>query len=299
MNLLCAQGLQGAANLDIDKCLATLDEWAEKVRRDTESRLPAFHANPAKYENSEAKFRAITLVLTLQEEYRVHYDPASIGNWDFSNSSTIFIHGLLGDKRTGTCTSLPVLCTAIGRRLCYPMKIVLAKSHVLCRWDNGREKFNIETCCGAGMDIRDDAYYMKWPQEITKADLIDGYLLKSLTATETLGSFMNNRFGCLADTKRFSEAQIAGAWANYLMPGSKLQTLAQLSLVDYQMKEIAAKEFNVTGQAPGYTLQVQYDGRDDVFVWGRRPRPGLEIPAYRPPKRDPMDPTPRIESPFN
>jgi len=37
MNLLCAAGLPGAEDLDVDRCLATLDSWAARVRRETEA----------------------------------------------------------------------------------------------------------------------------------------------------------------------------------------------------------------------------------------------------------------------
>src|SRR5208282_2951473 len=32
MNLLCAQGLPGAENLNLDECLATLDQWAQHAK---------------------------------------------------------------------------------------------------------------------------------------------------------------------------------------------------------------------------------------------------------------------------
>ena len=35
MNLLCATGLPGAENLNIDHCLATLDQWAARVKHET------------------------------------------------------------------------------------------------------------------------------------------------------------------------------------------------------------------------------------------------------------------------
>ena len=52
MNLICAQGLNGSEDLDIEQCLATLDEWAEILRKDMEKRLPLFPQYAAKYDNS-------------------------------------------------------------------------------------------------------------------------------------------------------------------------------------------------------------------------------------------------------
>ena len=53
MNLLCAEGLSGAEKLDVTKCLDALNEWAERVRAETEKYLPRFHRNPAEYNHSE------------------------------------------------------------------------------------------------------------------------------------------------------------------------------------------------------------------------------------------------------
>ena len=63
MNLLCATGLPGAEDLDIDKCLATLDRWATRVKQETERHLyrltdPAYKEHAEHYKHSEARFRA-------------------------------------------------------------------------------------------------------------------------------------------------------------------------------------------------------------------------------------------------
>jgi len=39
MNLLCAAGLPGAQTLDIDRCLATRDGWAARVKSETDRHL--------------------------------------------------------------------------------------------------------------------------------------------------------------------------------------------------------------------------------------------------------------------
>lgn len=89
MNLVCAQGLKGSENLDIDVCLSTLDEWTQKVKTDTEARLYNFHQNPAKYDHSEAVFRMINLVLTLKDDLGIHYNVSVANNWEFSDSKDI------------------------------------------------------------------------------------------------------------------------------------------------------------------------------------------------------------------
>ena len=125
MNLLCAQGLPGAEQLDIPACLRTLDQWTEHVRSETQRHWYRFEQNPAEFEHSEGYFRMLMLAVVLEEDFRVRYDPdrrinpqnASSSDDFFADSSDVFMHGLLGPKRQGTCSSMPVLTVAVGRRL--------------------------------------------------------------------------------------------------------------------------------------------------------------------------------------
>jgi len=141
MNLLCAQGLPGAENLDIAAVQAKLDEWAKKVRFETDRHLyrlndPRFADH---YKHSEARLRAEFIVQCLQEDCGVRYNPERIYSPDTSDSRDTFIHGMLPGANGGTCASMPVMYVAIGRRLGYPMKLVSAKAHLFCRWDDGKE----------------------------------------------------------------------------------------------------------------------------------------------------------------
>jgi hypothetical protein len=146
MNLLCAKGLPGVENLDIPGVLKQLDEWGAKVKLETERHLyrvkdPRYAEH---YANSEARLRAEFTVQCLQEDCAVRYNPDRIYDPDFRDSRDMFIHGMLPGANGGTCASMPVMDVAIGRRLGYPMKLVLAHSHILCRWDDARDHFNIE-----------------------------------------------------------------------------------------------------------------------------------------------------------
>jgi hypothetical protein len=253
-------------NLDIDSSLALINDWAEKVKAVTEGRLHAFYKNPDKYDNSEAVFRAVNLVLTLKNDLGIHYNEEAAKHWDFSDSTVIFIHGLLGDKHSGTCTSIPVLCVAIGRRLGYPLKLVHAKQHTFFRWDDDKKRFNIEACC-IGVDIRDDEYYKKCPHEIHESDFYRGHLLKSLTAAEELDFFMLNRGNSLRDMDRLTEAQVAYAVACRLLPDDPIYLMTLLSLVDHQLDMVAVKASKATGQPGDYAMPINFKGKESYFVW--------------------------------
>lgn len=130
MNLICAKGLNGSEDLDINKCLLTLDEWAEFIKKDTETRLPSYFNNPKKYDNSINLFKAVTMILCLKNNLGVDYNLDIMKREVFPDSKDVFIHGCLTNDKQGGCVSIPTLCVAIGRRLGYPLKLVCAKKHV-------------------------------------------------------------------------------------------------------------------------------------------------------------------------
>lgn len=225
VNALCAQGLPGAENLDIQDCLRTLDGWATRVKAETERHFYRFRAHPEQFENSEGYFRMLMMAVVLYEDFGVRYNPARISspaNLDpndkfFADSKDIFIHGLCGDRRMGTCSSMPVLFIAIGRRLDYPLKLVTTKAHLFARWESPTERFNVEAT-GKGMNRYDDEHFKHWPFEVTEQEIkIDGYL-RSLTPVEELGVFLSLRGHCLKEAGRLTEAKLCYAEAARLVP---------------------------------------------------------------------------------
>jgi hypothetical protein len=208
MNLLCATGLPGAEGLDIPAALAKLDGWALQVKYETDRHMyrltdPRYADH---YRRSETYFRASWLLQTLQEECGVKYNHDRIFSPDFKDSRDQFIHGLMDPEQGGTCASMPVLYTAVGRRLGYPIKLVQARGHLFCRWDDGKGgTLNIEGS-GEGFSAYPDDFYHKWPYPLSEADLASREYLVSLTPAEELAVFMAARGHCYMDLRRFPEA---------------------------------------------------------------------------------------------
>ncbi len=220
INLLAATGLPGAEDLDIDRCLARLDEWAVRVRLETSRHLYRAH-DPRwadHYKHCENWLRAEMLAQVLQEDCGVHYNMQRIRNIDFTNSRDLFIHGMIDDENGGTCISMPVLYVAVGRRLGYPLRLVLAKAHVFARWDDGRERFNVETAGNGGVDSYPDEHYKTWPLELTPVEVASGRFLRSLSPVDVLACFLAGRGHCLLDNGRASQARDAYAAAHRLVP---------------------------------------------------------------------------------
>jgi hypothetical protein len=225
INVLCASGLETNHNPDIQEASATLRSWAERVRSETDRHLYRFQKNPAEFENSEAFFRMLMLTVVLAEDFHVHYDPARIRSPDtisdsdgfFCDAEAVFLPGLLGPKRLGTCSSMPVLFVAVGRELGYPLYLVTTKGHLFIRWDGAGERFNIEAT-SHGLNRFDDDYYRHWPYEITpEEERAEGYL-KSLSPRKELAVFLSIRGMCLRERGRLDEAAESFAHATKFAP---------------------------------------------------------------------------------
>jgi len=203
MNVLCAQGLPGAERIDVDACLATLDAMAQRVQSETARHHYRFRRNPTEYEGSEGFYRMLMLAVVLAEDFRVHYNPAKatsaaqagVRDGFFADSQDVFLHGLAAETRMGTCSSLPVLHVAVGRRLGYPLKLVATKGHLFVRWEDAQERFNVEVT-GQGLNRFDDDYYRHWPMPVSESEVqAEGYL-KSMTPMNELAAFLSIRGMC-------------------------------------------------------------------------------------------------------
>jgi len=212
INLLAAKGLPGAENLDIEKTLKTLDLWAAWVKHETDRHLHAYKNAPEEFNHSEGYFRMLMLVCTLQEDFRVCYNkdpgmragPTEIAPDDFTffgNPMDLFVHGVTEGEHQGTCASLPVLYVAVGRRLGYPLKLVEGKGHLFVRWEDDKERFNIEGT-SRGLNCFPDQEYMEWPWPISKEELDTGMYMKSLTPKREVAAFLELRALCLMQHKR-------------------------------------------------------------------------------------------------
>jgi hypothetical protein len=226
-NTLCAKGLS-TPEAEAELSQSTLSSWAKRVRSETERHFYRFRRNPTEFESSEGFFKMLMLTVVLAEDFGVHYSPdhklqpgqASLNDGFFSNPNDVFLTGLLGPKREGTCSSMPVLYVAIGRELGYPLKLVTTKGHMFVRWEGQGERFNIEATA-RGLSRFDDDYYRHWPFEITpEEEEAEGYL-KSLTPAEELAAFLSIRGMCLGEQSRIPEAIEAFSAAARLAPGCR------------------------------------------------------------------------------
>jgi hypothetical protein len=238
LNLVCAQGLKGAENLDIPACLAKLNEIAGFVRANTDVNLYKFRQNPADFAGSEGQFRALAMVTFAVKGYGIQYNPALIETPDnlsaddvfFADSRNVFLNGLLQrDPGMGTCSSLPVFWTALGRRLGYPLYMSNTLLHFFTRWEKDGERFNFEGSQN-GCAIDDDEHYRNFPVKVDEAKIERLGLLKSFTRKEELMHFLITRGACLHANGRLDEAKRTYELAVTCFPSNFSRTALELYL---------------------------------------------------------------------
>jgi hypothetical protein len=214
VNQACASALSSTAGSPIPDAALEVDRMAARARAETERHWHRYTSRPEEYNDSLAYFRLLCLVTVLQDDFGVRYHPERAkSNADavernetfYADAQTVFLAGLTGAARVGTCASLPVLYVAVGRRLGYPMKLVTTRNHLFARWDDGRERINVEAT-GVGLSVFDDDYYRRWPFPVSPEEERRERYLVSLSPREELGVFLSLRAHCLAATGRRHEA---------------------------------------------------------------------------------------------
>jgi hypothetical protein len=163
------------------------------------------------------------MVTVLERDLGVRYNPAKRSDDVPLETADVFIHGaVLGDG--GICGTLPLVNIAVGRRLGYPLKMVLAHSkkrgigHVFSRWDAPPcDRFNIESA-GRGLSCEPDEYYLSGDFAMSKAEANACGLLKSLTPREELADFLGARALCWDDCGNRPKALEAMVFAHGLWP---------------------------------------------------------------------------------
>lgn len=200
--------------------LKKIDDCAELVRKETDECWFNYRQHPEEFEHSENVFRCAVLSSVVQEYFSIKVD-LSLNDMkpeeSFKHPEHFFMHGLLNGEK-GMCLPLCVLYAAIGRRLGYPLKLVTTAEHMFVRWDDGGERFNVESAI-EGFATRPDSHYLEWPKKVEEKDANRYGFLLSMTPARELSSFLFHRGCCLSsDPQKGVEAVECILWAHGLTP---------------------------------------------------------------------------------
>jgi hypothetical protein len=93
VSLACSEGLPNAQPRD--RVLATLDDWVCEVRKQTENWWGEFRKGPAKFGNSENRYRMVVLCTVLTCGCNIACDRSYTGDSDKRDARYLFIDGPL------------------------------------------------------------------------------------------------------------------------------------------------------------------------------------------------------------
>ncbi len=209
MNLLCAKDLPGSENLDVEAVIRTIDEWAALVAWETE-KMTRSHGSFVERSrrfptvNSEAQWKMFVLFSVLKDTLGINYNPEFLSDelqqkgriqetkfLFYRDARDCFLNGII-ERKMGACYSIPLIFYAIGKRLNYPVHLVLTKEHQFIRWDDGKERFNVETT-RSSFKVYSEDHYKFWPYSISAEEIsAEGYL-KNLTPQERLANDLQAR----------------------------------------------------------------------------------------------------------
>lgn len=294
MNLCCAEGLSGSEKLDVSAALQMLDQYARHAETETARHLHRFREHPEKYENSEAYFRMLMLCVVLQQDYGVHYNPERATSKDiiepneifFANSRDVFLHGLTSQPAMGTCSSMPVLYIAVGRRLGYPLTLVSTKCHLFVRWQDSRERLNMDGT-SHGLFTASDNYYKNWPFKVTDEDIRAERFLEPMTPSEELACFLSTRAHCLMSMGNYAAALDADRAAIRLAPHIRGHHFS-LAIASREVAERTAvfippdPFLQITGN------EIDWAGRRAELLSRQRRNEDLILPVATPAPPDPF-----------
>lgn len=145
MNLLVAKSIPSLAHLDIPRYVQLRDSWAEGVQKRLPYAEKVFRRTPEDWRNDINFLRLAVLCEYLDCEAGIAYreDQRDVKSINYTDPSDLFLNGVM-DTRRGTCGNMAALHVAIGWRLGWPVSLACVKSHLICRYDDGKVTHNIE-----------------------------------------------------------------------------------------------------------------------------------------------------------
>jgi tetratricopeptide (TPR) repeat protein len=123
----------------------------------------------------------------------------------------LFLHSVM-DRKQGYCLSLSVLYLSIGERLGLPLYGVVAPGHFFVRYDDGKNRFNIEATNQGG--TAPDSYYI----EQFNVPKTNSLYMTNLNKRQALGCFFNNLGNVYGNINNVDQAIASLQWAVYINP---------------------------------------------------------------------------------
>ncbi len=222
VNLSVCLDITHFAGLNVQAYQSIVDQWAV----DFDRRLPRaeqhFRATPQDWKDDVRFFRLGMLCWYIGEVLGIRYkeDQVELKAVRYTNPRDLFLNGLI-DTRQGTCGNMPVLYLAIAWRLGWPVNLIIAGSHALCRFADGAVYYNIE-CTNFANGFRSPPdEFLQETYGISDEAIRIGSDLCPLTPRQMLGWFVGLRGRFHMDSGRTNQAAADYSLALSLFPESQ------------------------------------------------------------------------------
>ena len=258
MNVAVAREIPGLEELDYYKYKAIVDRWAEQVEASLPEGEAVFNKTPEQWKNDIQFFRLGQGAAFLSQVVGIKYieEQKNVKTVRYEDPSDLFLHGLI-DKKVGTCGNMPTLHVALGRRVGWPVSLSSVRSHTVCRFDDGKNVYNIEatdTDKGGMFSSGSDAEYIERFQ-LPKIATECGSDLNQMSAREMLGYFIALRARHFADSERMDLADRDYSLARSLIPNHRRTYMASMEAAIAKGNEIFA--FQEGGHPRGLARHLQ------------------------------------------
>lgn len=167
--------------LDILAACQRVDEIAERVRPRLSSRDPA-------------KRKVALLAEFIHDELGIRYNLENPPDGDNTYLHRIF------ETKLANCVGLTVLYLALGQRLGLPLYGVRAPIHVFVRYDDGKQRFNVETTQGGAIFTDTE---LADRLGATKQAIRSGAYMTSLRHREMVAAMLVNRVARMLAQRQF------------------------------------------------------------------------------------------------
>lgn len=231
-NLLVGKSIPALAHLDIAHYQRQADEWARQIKEWLPTTERHFWNDPSYFRNDINFFRLGGLHHFLEKRVGIEYreDQRNLTSILYTDPSDLFLNGVM-DTRRGTCGNMAALYVALGWRLGWPVSLACAKSHYVCRYDDGKVQHNIEaTQSGYGGFKSDPDEYLMAKYNLPSIAISCGSDLRAVTPREMLGIFVGFRGRHMRDTGRYDEAHQDYLLARWLFPDSRRLYIDSMAL---------------------------------------------------------------------
>ncbi len=201
-------------DLDVEDALVKLDHiagqagfWIDKINHD-------FNVDPADPKNTVKALNTFMYRDEKPDFLNLSYDLEDWADRKIDDERNLFIYGLMKAHK-GSCSNLPIFYLVIAHRLGLPFSLVVTPDHGFLRYDDGKQRFNLETTTSEykgdnGENVKEAGRILSDQEYIVGLNIPDrtiqsGAFMRSLSRKEALSEILLPA-ACILEKRKDYEA---------------------------------------------------------------------------------------------